>query len=150
MSRINYTRAELALKANLLKMGIQRVLFLADLASSFGKSNKSKAPLNAKQEENFQSLMAGIRVEVKKLAKQDASFYDQLELTKEEVKGILQATDPFTEETKKKLQLLAEKLKIYKKHIKTKQPTDHELVQSQRKKHQSKRFNVNEKWLPMK
>ena len=150
MSRINYTRAEQALKADLLKMGIQRILFLADLASSFGKPNKSKASLGKDPQENFQSLMDGIKVEVKKLAKQDTSFYDQLELSKDEVKNILQATGPLTEEAEKKIQLLVEKLKKYKKNSKIKQPTDQELVQSQRKKQQSKRFNVNEKWLPMK
>lgn len=147
MSKVNFTKAEQALAAGLLKMSVDRLLFLADVASSFGGS-KNNSHVSPSRKEEFQDQLRELKEELKRLSKTNPSFYEDLGVSRDEIKSLFNSIQTSTQEGRKKIRILKTKIKQYRKE-KMKDSKDQELIQSQRKKQVSKRFNVNEKWLPM-
>lgn len=142
MAKTNFTKVEEALRDALDKMFKESLLEEADLAQ--GK-NPTKQHL-------VDQLVAKIRQEIKTLHKQDKEIFFKLGIDEKIIHNLLASSKPLTQKDWETLQAILKKIELYRTELEKTfpKPTDEELIEQESKKHINKRFNVNDKWLPLK
>ncbi len=142
MGRTNYTKVESILQEGILKMSVDNLLELADVAQKMGKPSepKEKSPKNA------------IRLVEKELLwiySKDPEVFKNLHLKKKKLKNIFDHPD---QATKEDLAYVAEVKELLTKYKKEKLPNlnDEDLVKHEQERHINKRYNTKETWLPLK
>lgn len=137
MGRTNYTKVEGILKEGMLKMSVDNLLELADTAQGMGKE---KAPKND---------IGFIERELLWIYSKDSHVFKNLHLKKKRLKAIFDHPEKVTLEDMAYLAEVKEKLAKYKKE-KLPYLSDEDLVKHEQERHVHKRYNTNEKWLPLK
>lgn len=139
MSKTNYTKMEEALNEGLLKMSVSRLLDLTNAA------------LDLDQAHSIGQLLALLNHEMKILKNHGIDPYEKLGIDKKTLKKLIDNPNHLTAQDFEQIKKLKGKIEEFKKEIESKLPqvTDDELVSKERRKHINKRFNVNEKWLPL-
>jgi len=142
MTKTNFTKVEEALNEGLRKMTASHLLEMADSSAKTGgvTSNPFQAAIKR--------LIALLKHDLKQLEKQDPDFYQNLGLKKPGLKKLLSDPEHLTPEDWESIKQIKEKIDQYKQ--KTPAPADEQIIQKERRKHINKRFNINEKWLPLK
>ncbi len=135
MAKANYTKVEEALDEGLRKMTMQQLHALAD-----GKTDEAK--------ESQGKLIATLKLDLRLIAKTDAALFAKLEIDKIQTKKLLENPSTLTPEDWKGLIQLKERIDVWKKEFTALQTND-QLIEKERVKHINKRFNTNEKWLPL-
>lgn len=148
MAKTNFTKVEEALISGLTKMKMRQLLELADKAQSTGDHADTDAILIP---EARRMIIAVIRQDLKSLKRKDTKVYVKLGLKKEGLQKLLDNPANLTADDWQKVKEIHSKVTEYKKELLKKLPevTDDQLVDSERKKHINKRYNINEKWLPL-
>ncbi len=143
MSKTNFTKVEELLDQNLRKMSVNHLLEESDKAKA-----SSSSPPNTQN--MHKHLLADIKRELTGI-KKNAKLYEKIEVSQKELKRLTENPEKLTEPDWEALDRIHQKLAAYKVELKEKLPQiDNEsLVEAQRKKHITKRFNVNDKWLPL-
>lgn len=141
MAKANYTKVEGALNEGLLKIGVSRLLDITE-AAILGYADQGR-PLG--------QLLAALHYELKALKHQGIDPYEKLGIDKKDLKRFSDNPDSLTPEDLQKIKQLKEKIEAFKKELEAKSPpaSDEDVVNTERRKHINKRFNVNEKWLPL-
>lgn len=155
MSKIDFSKVENALREGLLKMSIQQLIVLADLANiPFGLAEKEVSNNQDVSTQTAQALahaLKNLETDLKKLKKKDASMYEKLGINKQELKQFFEHPQDLTPQDWEKIRKIRDQIEIYKQELrKNLKVSDQDIVQSERKKQNYKRFNVNEKWIPLK
>lgn len=134
MSKTNYSKVEKALEEGMLRMKTESLLEEADaLKNPSGK-------LSEEEEEEHALLLSQLQEELKQLKKEDAKAYKKLAFHKLDLKKL----------EWKEIQEVQHRLDQYKKELPAKmQVSDQSLIDAEREKHLNKRFNVNDKWIPL-
>lgn len=142
MVRNNYTKVEEALKEGMQQMEIER------LHQEVAK--KEGATIDERQKQLQQRVLA-IKVALKWALKQDKGIYQKIGIDQKRVLELLQKST-FVEEELALLNELLTKLEYCKRESEKSRgiTSDEELVNAERKKQITKRFNVNSRWLPLK
>lgn len=138
MAKANYTKVEEALNEGLLKMTMEQLHALTD-----GK------PQDKDREQG--RLVAALKFDFEWISKNDPSIFTQLGLKKSEMKELLKTPSELTPDDWKALLVLKSRIDGYKKEFCAQHPAqdDQQLIEKERIKHINKRFNTNEKWLPL-
>lgn len=145
MAKTNFTKVELALEEGLRKMTVSRLCELADIAAGIGQSEQSEETLTKAQ----RLLIRRIQLDLMRLRKKDSKIYAKLKIKKSELTKKLEDPESLTKDDWKELKALRKKTKTM---IETYYPksSNEKLIEHEQERHVTKRFNVNEKWLPLK
>jgi len=154
MSKTNYTKVEEMLDQGMQKIKVAHLLEEADAA---GGSHAKQAQAKISQEKSDQKeappshLISSIRRDLKILQKKDREAYVKLGIKKNYLKKIIETPEALTPEELETLKQIQEKIKVFKEELKKTLPpiNDEVIIEAQRTKHINKRYNVNDKWLPL-
>jgi hypothetical protein len=148
MPKTNYTKVEEMLNQSLHKIQVNHLLEEADEAT---KSQGSAVSAESAKKLSSTTLISSIQRDLKNLYKKDSATYIKLGIKKKYLKRWIETPEALTPEEMETLKQIQEKIKIFKEELKTRLPAiqDEAIVESQRTKHINKRYNVNEKWLPL-
>jgi len=149
MAKIDYTKSEKLLSDALLKMSVKQLLMLADKPGSF---------VNPTDPNSLPSLQARIILlefmdrDLTSLANVKGPHQEKIGLSRPKLKKIIDKASEIKLEDWKKLKIVRQRILKYKKELWEQIPhlSDEELVNLGRKKSKDQRFNVKDKWLPLK
>lgn len=149
MAKVDFTKSEQLLNDGLLKMSIRQLLQLADKVNSFGRPFDPNA-LPSIQARSI--LLTFMENDLEKMSKVEDKIYTQVGIRKKDLRNIIEKANYLTQDDWVKLKAIRTRVIQYKKDLAEKIPhlSDDEIVVLERKKHLNKRFNVREKWLPLK
>jgi len=145
MAKTNYSKVEVALEEGLRKMSVSKLCDLADIAAGIGHSSSEELGITHEQ----QALVRKIKLDLMRLHKKDRKIYSKLELKKSVITNQLENPNDLQDEDWENLKALRDRTETL---IKVAYPevSDDEIIERQQTRHITKRFNVNETWLPMK
>lgn len=141
MTKTNFTKVDEALSKALFKMSIDK---LWESTRSDEEEDPAQALLQVRKK-----MAKSIARRLNFFSKRDAEFYTKIQYDKEELRKLLQRPSLFSEDDLKFLQTLTERLDQFRKSENYPDLDDEMIVELERKKHINKRFNTNEKWLPL-
>lgn len=145
MAKTNYSKVEEALTEGMRQMMVQHLHSLADSLSDIDSKNFEDVSIASQKK-----LIAVLKFELNWIQKQDANFYKKMELSKSEVKKLIEKSEPLTKEDFETIKKVKAKIDEIKLEIEAKTPqTNEELIEKERVKHINKRFNKNDNWLPL-
>ncbi len=147
MAKTNFTKVEEALDVGLRKIGITKLLQLADVAAGTGKNLLEKESSPPSKEAHIHQLNF-LRKDLRQLHKNDPEIYSKLGFKKNDLKELIDKEGSLTPKNWEFIQQIKEKVEAYKKTLP--ENSNEQLVEKERVKHINKRFNINEKWLPLK
>lgn len=138
MAKTNFTKAEEALRETLEKMTRDKLLELASSHEEGTISDEMKSRIY---------LVFALHLELKRLARIDTKIYKKLEISKKKLEKLMTDPTALSEEDWDKVIQIKSQVDAYLKEHPL--PSDEKLIEEQRHRHLTKRFNVNEKWLPL-
>jgi len=155
MGKTNFTKVEEALAAGLTKMNLNNLGKLADVAKQFGDPELrpfAEQALEAADKTKLEKTTTLYHVLHGIKTIKDKKFYEDIGISRDDIAKILEKPNNITPEDYEKLLVIKAKILDRKKQLMEANPekSDDQLVSKERKKHINKRFNVNEKWLPLK
>lgn len=139
MAKTNYTKVEELLSANQERLKIQGWIDMTKTETSLEEPNP-KAYL-------LFSLQRGLEL----LPKGDRRFTSDLGIKKTDILKLIQKPEDLGAKDWALIKEIRQKLKKYLSEIASELPVlnDEDLIESERVKHQNKRFNTRDKWLPL-
>lgn len=144
MAKTNFSKVEESLKKGMEKMAINKIIDSTDTKIS---------EKNAEEMERLNKKKTAIYLisELKKLHKNDSRIYSKLGINFTNIKKMLENPLKLTEEEWKNLFKLKDKIEAYKKaYAKAiKEETIEKIIENERSKQADRRFNIQEKWLPV-
>lgn len=145
MAKTNFTKVEEALDEGLRQIIKDKLHSLTDSISNISTQGVEKADLASKKQ-----LIAALKFELNWMAKQDPSLHHKLGIKKSEIKKLIETKEKLTQEDFEKIKFIKEKIDVLKKELEEKSPeSNDQLIEKERIKHINKRFNTNDKWLPL-
>lgn len=148
MTKTNYTKVEEILEQGLRKMSINKIF--EDSEKAIKQKGESKPESDLDKEKAL--FIANLKRDLKKLDyRAHMKFYSSLGMKKSELKKKIAAPNLLKPEDWEAIMAIKKKIDLYKAQLSTQIP-EMELSQAideERTKHINKRFNVNEKWLPL-
>lgn len=156
MAKTNFTKVEELLEDAIIKKKVEKWGKMADIAQKVERPEMRKIVEKAgeaveKAEIDKKALIHAL-VHAKKIYK-DPKFYEALGITAEELDALLKNPKELKQEDWVRLQDIRVKLAAYKKkdvEQHANESGDDAIVTEERRKHINKRFNVRDKWLPLK
>lgn len=136
MAKTNFTKAEEALTGALQKMSVEQIL------------DQSKPKTATEELKERIAIAKGLQRDLKRLYRQDPEIYKKLEIKRKSFEKSMEDPAKFTEEQWKEILATKNKVDTYVKQLPAE--SNETLIESERHKHINKRFNVNDKWLPLK
>lgn len=160
MPKTNFTKVEEVLEQGLRKYSVEHLLEQADEAASSNpkprnptiaytqETDKPKAPPLTKDQNQ---LIHSLQRDVKSLQKKGKGMYSKLGIAKTALKKMIDNPQELTKEEWEKIKQIREKIDQYKAEVMKQLPqqSDDQIVESERKDHVNRRYNVNKKWLPL-
>jgi hypothetical protein len=149
MKKTNFTKVEKALEEGLIKITSKQLL---DQAGAKSPAKQLKEPvLGLPPKEVSLTVMQNIYKELKKMHKEDESAYKQMGFHRQNLKKLIENPHLLTPADWNKIKKVQDRIDLYKKELALMLPfqSDEELIEQQRIKSPNKRFNVNDKWLPL-
>lgn len=144
MAKVNFTKVEDMLNQGLQKISVGHLLNEADAAKGISKPSDAEVSSNRR-------LLTSIERGLKTLQSQDPEAYAKMGIKKKSLKKMIEAPEKLTPQEVETLKEIEEKIKKFKEELQETLPSlDNEsIIESQRSKHINKRYNVNDKWLPL-
>lgn len=146
MAKVDYTKTEQLLQEGLLKMSITHLLHLADISTSIGTPNQLRIS------EETAAALRKLERDLHSIKSKDPELYEKLDLTEENFNHLFHEPGALKPKDWQQLRILFNRAKELKEEIKNKQSvqqTDDDIIEMQRKKQKTKRFNINDKWIPL-
>lgn len=146
MGKTNFTKVETSLEEGMRRMEISRLLNEADKAS--GKTPPPPPEEKPKLSPEKRKLIKDLELNIVRLRSRDRKIFSTLKVKYSTVKKMIGNALSLKEEDWKHLATLLKKTDAL---IKERMPemVDDKVIESEKEKHINKRFNVNEKWLPL-
>ena len=144
MAKTNYTKVDITAEAGLRKMEIDR-LFEAT-------PGKEKGPSLSPEEKQKQKLIEGLKRDIQYLnPKRHKQLYTSLGYKRQDLKSLIENPSTLTLEDWEKIKQIKAGIEKYRKEVMAQLPSqmDEKIIEDQRVKHINKRYNVNDKWLPL-
>ena len=157
MAKTNFTKVEVVLEQGLRKMNIDQIFEMADVSANIGSPKEKPSDPNDKKEASHldkaqRKLLEVLERELRYLdVKQHKALYNQLGLKKQEIRELILKPSELKPEDWEKIKQIKEGIDKYRHEVLAQLPssTNDKLVEEERRKHINKRFNVNDKWLPL-
>lgn len=152
MAKTNYTKVEEMLDQGLRKITVEHLFEMADVAAATGNPPAGTEKKGQQPDKAQSHLITSLQRELKMLKKQEQDIYVKLGIKKKVLKRMIENPQDLTPEDWQSLKQIQEKIIAFREELKKKLPSvnNDELVETERFRHLTKRFNVNEKWLPLK
>jgi len=146
--KTNLKKVEEALEVFLRQMTAEHLLQMADL---YGIREKTEEQIRKEALLEIKKQLLILHLDLQRLEKKDMQFYEHLTLSKKQVSKVLDEILENKNVDLASIKDLKEKLDEYKEAYPrfNRVESDEKLIEKERKKHINKRFNVNEKWLPL-
>lgn len=138
MAKTNFSKGENILQEIMDKLMREKLLDIA--------TTETGGTIDTKLRERIY-LIFEIQLELKRLHRSDRKIYRKLGVRRKDLDQLMSDPTKVTEEQWALLTKLKEKVDEHLKELLT--TTNDELVEKERRKHITKRLNVNEKWLPL-
>lgn len=170
MAKTDFTKVEEVLAEGMRQIEVNRLLSEADENAAKNKAkvasptaNQEASKVNAIQLQRLST----IRQDLKAFEKQGIDPYAKLQIDKEEIKKFIKNPESLASSDWDKIKIIKEKISVFKKELElNKEPLqsgfddkkeasdvpvtiDDELINKERKTQKNKRFNINNKWLPL-
>ncbi len=154
MARTNFTKVEDILSQGLEDLTVNELLILADKAAAMGDSEQARAAqeriAKARRDKDRKHWVASIKRDLAILHKRDKGILKSLNVNRKELLEMLEKTDEIDEKGWEFIHSLHDKLGLFKvEHAKDTALSNEDIVEAERLKHINKRFNVKDKWLPL-
>ena len=154
MAKTNFTKVEDILNKGLESLTVNELLILADQAAEAGDGEMAKLArarvAKAKESKERAHWISSIKRDLAIIQKRDKEFLKTLKIRKKELLELMSHPEKIDEKGWEYLHTLHDSLNQYKTdHLKV-VDSDEDVVEAERLKHINKRFNVNDKWLPLK
>lgn len=153
MPKTNYSKVEELLAAGLLKMMCDQLLEMtADKKKETAAEIATHEGLHATDKEmTHQHILEALHKDLKRLMKKDVAIWKSLDISKSEMNKYIKDPHNLSSDDWKKLKRIRQQVDTYKKELSLplEEGMDEKIIQSERKKHKNKRFNVREGWLPL-
>lgn len=163
MSKTNWTKVEESLNEGLHRMKVERLNQEAeDLAKLKKNADAAKGTQEvetgspkAKEEEltpERRQKIKQLQLALAWLKRKDKDLFTHLKFPKEKILDMIQNPDQLRGTDWTRLEMVLKRAEARKAQILEDQGVDDDevLIEQQRQRHLKKRFNVNEKWLPLK
>lgn len=154
MTKTNFTKVEEALTVGLRRIQLDKLLEEADeaRAKATGQPEAPPKPPESKELEERRRKAQILKITLKYLLSKDPQLYTKLKVKQDEVGKFLDRVDAFNEKELQIFAVLTERIEAVKKEVVAREGSagDDALIEQQRRKHITKRFNVQDKWLPLK
>jgi len=138
MAKTNFTKAEEALAEALQKMTVDK-LYEATESPQEIDLTKGKKSLNT------------IQRHLKRLHKEDPEIYKKFNVKRKKLAEWIEHPEKIKSEEWKTIDLITTAIEAYiKEKMSSEKSTDANIIEQERLKTINKRFNTNEKWLPLK
>jgi hypothetical protein len=144
MAKTNFTKVEEILDENLRKMTADHLL---NQTKKTDKPNSHKKLLTEVQKQ----LISSLKRHLTGILRKESEAYNKMDVNKSELTRLINHPEDLSPQEWEALNQIHKKIAAFKEELRHKLPTiDNEsLVEAQRKKHVNKRFNTNDKWLPL-
>lgn len=158
MPKTNFTKVEEVLEQGLRKYSVEQLLEIADQTSAPKKRNptiaytaESDKPEIAPLSKEQSHLIHSLERDVKRLRKKDQEIYTKLGIGRKNLKKMIENPSALTPADWETIKQIRTKIDQYKAEMAKQLPqtSDEDLVESERKDHINRRYNVNKKWLPL-
>ena len=143
MGKTNFSKVEKSLEEGLIKITSRHLLDEAPAA----KNNPSFPP-----QDLLVAQLQSMARDLKKLHALDSSIYKKLGFPREKLKKLIANPSSLTLEEWQKIKVTREKIALEKQNIAKNKPFefDEDIVEKERLIQKNRRFNINDKWLPLK
>jgi hypothetical protein len=141
MAKTNFTKVEEVLTEGMRKIEVDRLLDIAD--RNMGKDLPQSAP---KVTTFHLKRLSTVYHDLVNLDKQGKNPYVNLNINKEEIKKFVDNPKTLSPQDWEKIKEIKNKIEGFK----SKEKKDEDLIEKERKSQTNKRFNVNDKWIPLK
>jgi hypothetical protein len=143
MAKANFSKVEKALEEELIRMTSERLLEETP-SSKIHKGEKLPAP------QDQVTILKNMERLIKKISKKDPGLMQKGGIDLESFNTLLECAGKLSKEQWQSAKEIQKKLSELKKALTDQTAvSDEALVEEERKKHINKRFNVQEKWLPL-
>ncbi|CRX39275.1 hypothetical protein [Estrella lausannensis] len=146
MGKTNFTKVEESLAQGLHKMEVERLLNEADKAS--GKPPPPKKETSPELAEEKKKLIKDLELNINRLKAKDSKIFEKLKVKRSTVQKFTENPQKLSEEDWKHAAILLKRTETLLKEMVPDKAND-KLVEDEQTRHLNKRFNVNEKWLPL-
>lgn len=149
MAKTNFTKVEGMLDEGLRKMAVEQLLDMTDSAKLVENPSFPNAH-SEKEGVRLQTLQA-LQRDLKFLDKMDQGPYDLFGISKKTLIKYLKNPEALTLQEWQNAKETQIKVKKFRKDFEKNATgqNDDDLIQQQRKSHKTKRFNINDKWVPL-
>lgn len=139
MAKTNFKKVEESLDQGLRQIEIERLLDITD-----GVATAEQVSLRGQ-------LLAFLQIELKSMLHKGHNLYQKFNIDKGELKKYAEDPMSLKAEDLEKLKKYKEQIDQFRVELAKSEPTvsDEDVVDAERRKHINKRFNTNEKWLPL-
>ena len=142
MAKTNFTKAEEALSEALQKIEREKLMDLT--------ADSCKVPVLPTPEiANRISLVHALDREIKQVYRSDQEIYIKLGLKKKTMEKWTKEPQNISVKDMEKIKNIKDQVDVLMKQHPVKAGSDEQIVEKERLKHVNKRFNVNDKWLPL-
>jgi hypothetical protein len=148
MAKTNFSKMEMLLHEGLLQVQVKNLLELADVAAGKGDIAKEN-PVRVLQARK--AIARLLQHELNYMYKSNSGIYNTIGIDREKLFKIFDAPDKISDEDWDYLSKIKTKVDIFRKgkQAMVNPKANEDLIEQQRKHHVNKRFNVNDKWLPL-
>lgn len=148
MAKTNFSKVEMILNDGLLQVQVKSLLELADLASGKGEAAKDN-PTRVLQARRAIARM--LQHEIGYIYKSNPGIYTLLGIDRDKLFKIFDHSDNISTEDYEYISKFKKMVDTYRKSLQgaVTPEANEELIEKQKKQHINKRFNVNDKWLPL-
>lgn len=142
MAKSNFSKVEKALSEGIIRM----------TARQLRSQTPSKKMEGIPTAEILSAVLNTIDQDIKRIHKLETGIYKKVGITKQNLKKMIANPALLTLKDWEKIKDAKGRLEKIKKELQSQKPylLDEDIVEAERKKHINKRFNVREKWLPLK
>ena len=155
MAKTNFTKVEEILIESLTKMEMDHLGKVADIVQQIGKPEMramiEKATESAARTQVQNSALIHM---LRRCIKQfhEPAFYETIGIPEEELKALTKDPSTLEPEEWDRLREIRNEALVYMKEYLERNPDggNETIIERERKKHINKRFNVRDKWLPLK
>lgn len=146
MAKTNFTKVEEILAEGLRKITVHHLYDLAEQASKRNEDTVNEAETRAIQRLH---TLAILLKDINYLKKRGFDPKEKFGIKSKELKNYIENPDTITNDVWNKITDILAKVEVCKKSLSENEKKDEDLIDEQRRRHITKRFNINEKWLPL-
>lgn len=146
MAKIDFTKVEKSLDLNARKMFIKKLIQLTEKEQLAEEEEKKK-----EKNKHMGKILRSLKKDLYRLSEKSEKLWTSLGISKKEIVRFIQNPGKLSKEDREIIGNLMEKIKEYKESTgkEIEKEVNEDIVQTERRRHEDKQINLNEKWKPI-